>query len=64
MLSTVHILSLCILLGAEIENMVNQAALQAVLDGTECVKLEHLEYARDKAIMGPYGGCGAIGYGS
>ena len=39
-------------LGAQIENMVNQAALQAVLDGTAVVKSDHLEYARDKIIMG------------
>ena len=30
--------------GADIENMVNQAALRAALSGDECVNLEHLWY--------------------
>ena len=33
-------------------NMVNQAALRSVLEGYDVVRLEHLEYARDKVIMG------------
>merc|ERR1719394_1317307 len=39
--------------GAELENMINQAALRAVIDGRDTVTMNHLEYARDKIIMGP-----------
>ncbi|XP_046664258.1 ATP-dependent zinc metalloprotease YME1L-like [Homalodisca vitripennis] len=39
--------------GADIENMVNQAALRAAVIGAQYVTTEHLEYARDKALMGP-----------
>ena len=38
--------------GADIENIVNQAALKAVLDGAKIVTKEHFEYARDKVFMG------------
>lgn len=39
--------------GADIENMVNQAALRAAINDAEYVTMKHLEYARDKLIMGP-----------
>ncbi|KAJ8679405.1 hypothetical protein QAD02_015192 [Eretmocerus hayati] len=39
--------------GADIENMINQAALRAAIEGAEFVTMEHLERARDKVIMGP-----------
>uniref|UniRef100_A0A0B7AW50 AAA+ ATPase domain-containing protein n=1 Tax=Arion vulgaris TaxID=1028688 RepID=A0A0B7AW50_9EUPU len=39
--------------GAELENVVNQAALKAVIDGRETVTMCHLEFARDKVLMGP-----------
>ncbi|CAH0551986.1 unnamed protein product [Brassicogethes aeneus] len=39
--------------GADLENMVNQAALRAAIDGAECVGMKYLESARDKVLMGP-----------
>jgi ATP-dependent metalloprotease len=39
--------------GADIENMVNQAALRAAIDGADSVNMKHLESARDKVLMGP-----------
>ena len=39
--------------GADIENMVNQAALSAASDGKTAVTLDYLEKARDKVLMGP-----------
>ncbi|XP_063237520.1 ATP-dependent zinc metalloprotease YME1L isoform X2 [Bacillus rossius redtenbacheri] len=39
--------------GADLENMVNQAALRAAIDGAPCVSMRHLENARDKVLMGP-----------
>lgn len=39
--------------GAELENMTNQAALRAAIDGDEFVKMHHIEAARDKIMMGP-----------
>lgn len=39
--------------GADIENMINQAALRAAIDGAEVVNMKHLENARDKVLMGP-----------
>ncbi|XP_070504486.1 ATP-dependent zinc metalloprotease YME1L isoform X2 [Chironomus tepperi] len=39
--------------GADIENMVNQAALKAAIEGAEVVTMRHLENARDKVLMGP-----------
>lgn len=39
--------------GADIENMINQAALRAAIEGAEVVTMRHLESARDKVLMGP-----------
>ncbi|XP_037714654.1 ATP-dependent zinc metalloprotease YME1L isoform X2 [Drosophila subpulchrella] len=39
--------------GADLENMINQAALRAAIDGAETVSMKHLETARDKVLMGP-----------
>lgn len=39
--------------GADLENMVNQAALRAAIEGAEYVAMKHLESARDKVLMGP-----------
>lgn len=39
--------------GADLENMINQAALRAAIDGAEVVLMKHLESARDKVLMGP-----------
>ncbi|XP_031778497.1 ATP-dependent zinc metalloprotease YME1L isoform X2 [Nasonia vitripennis] len=41
--------------GADIENMINQAALRAAIEGAEYVTMDHLERAKDKVIMGPEG---------
>jgi len=38
--------------GAEIENLVNQAALKAVIAGFTTVNMDHFEFARDKLTMG------------
>ncbi|XP_063631744.1 ATP-dependent zinc metalloprotease YME1L-like [Cydia splendana] len=39
--------------GADLENMVNQAALKAAIDGAKTVTMKYLEDARDKVLMGP-----------
>ncbi|XP_034946205.1 ATP-dependent zinc metalloprotease YME1L isoform X2 [Chelonus insularis] len=39
--------------GADIEAMVNQAALRAAINGAEYVNMECLDAAREKIIMGP-----------
>ncbi|KAM9308571.1 ATP-dependent zinc metalloprotease YME1L1 [Gastrophryne carolinensis] len=39
--------------GAELENLVNQAALKAAVDGKEMVTMRELEFAKDKILMGP-----------
>ncbi|GLH08460.1 26S proteasome regulatory subunit 8 [Gryllus bimaculatus] len=39
--------------GADLENMVNQAALKAAIEGAEHVSMKHLDNARDKVLMGP-----------
>jgi len=39
--------------GAELSNIVNQAAIKAVRDGHKRIDLTHLEYAFDKITMGP-----------
>ncbi|XP_043262518.1 ATP-dependent zinc metalloprotease YME1L [Colletes gigas] len=41
--------------GADLENMINQAALRAALNGAPYVTMKHLEYARDKVVLGPEG---------
>ena len=33
-------------------NMVNQAAVRAAMEGAKGVAMKHLEYSRDKIIMG------------
>lgn len=38
--------------GAELENLVNQAALKAAVDGKEMVTIKELEFAKDKILMG------------
>ncbi|EJD44097.1 ATP-dependent metallopeptidase Hfl [Auricularia subglabra TFB-10046 SS5] len=38
--------------GADIENLCNQAAVKAAKDGFQHVALKHLEWARDRIIMG------------
>jgi len=38
--------------GADLENMVNQAALKAAMDGDPAVNMVHMEFARDKVLMG------------
>ena len=38
--------------GSAIENVVNQAALRAVIANSNTVKMEHLEWALDRALMG------------
>ncbi|KAK3858124.1 hypothetical protein Pcinc_018365 [Petrolisthes cinctipes] len=39
--------------GADIKNVVNQAALRAAADQVDSVSMKHLEAARDKVLMGP-----------
>jgi ATP-dependent metalloprotease len=39
--------------GADLENMVNQAALRAAIDGQSSVTMQYLENSRDKILMGP-----------
>ncbi|XP_049836336.1 ATP-dependent zinc metalloprotease YME1L-like isoform X2 [Schistocerca gregaria] len=39
--------------GADLESMVNQAAIRAAIDGDDSVSMKHLEDERDKVLMGP-----------
>lgn len=39
--------------GADLENMVNQAALKAAMENCREVTMAHMEYAQDKILMGP-----------
>lgn len=41
------------LTGADIRNLVNEAALWATRNGKDRVEMEDFEYARDKVLMGP-----------
>lgn len=38
--------------GADLENVVNQAALRAAIDAAPAVSMRYLENARDKVLMG------------
>ena len=40
--------------GADLENLVNQAALKAAVDGKDMVTLKELEFAKDKILMGEH----------
>ena len=39
--------------GADLENMINQAALRAAIDGHNSVTMSYIENSRDKVLMGP-----------
>lgn len=39
--------------GADIENMINQAALKAATEGCSKVLMSHLDDAKDRILMGP-----------
>ncbi|XP_019387161.1 PREDICTED: ATP-dependent zinc metalloprotease YME1L1 isoform X1 [Crocodylus porosus] len=41
------------LTGADLENLVNQAALKAAIDGKDMVTMKELEFSKDKILMGP-----------
>lgn len=47
--------------GAELENLVNQAALKAAVDGKEMVTIKELEFAKDKILMGEVSRCVHMG---
>jgi ATP-dependent metalloprotease len=38
--------------GADLENVINQAALRAAVEGADKVYQKHFDFARDKVIMG------------
>ena len=40
------------LCGAEIENLINQAALKAVIDSADSMTQKHIEWAQEKIEMG------------
>ena len=39
--------------GADLHNLVNQAALKAAIEGKDFVSMKHMYFARDKVILGP-----------
>lgn len=39
--------------GADLENLINQAAIRAVIDGLNEVPMDYFENSRDKVLMGP-----------
>jgi len=39
--------------GADLENLVNQAAVRGAIEGAQAVTTKYLEQARDKVLMGP-----------
>ena len=41
-----------IALGADLNNLVNQAAIRAAVENDPYVTMKHLEWAKDKIIMG------------
>lgn len=41
--------------GADLENLVNQAALKAAVDGKDMVTMKEMEFAKDKILMGEQG---------
>lgn len=47
--------------GAELENLVNQAALKAAVDGKEMVTIKELEFSKDKILMGKFSHCVHMG---
>lgn len=47
--------------GAELENLVNQAALKAAVDEKEMVTMKDLEFAKDKILMGEHTQIPSIG---
>ena len=42
--------------------MVNQAALKAAMDGSDECEMKHMDFARDKVLMGMYVVCFYIVY--
>lgn len=38
--------------GAELSNVINQAALKASIDGLKAINMETIEWAKDKILMG------------
>ena len=40
--------------GAELGNLVNQAALKAAIDGKEMVTMKEPEFSKDKILMGRF----------
>jgi len=40
------------MVGADLENLINQAAISAAVNKAAAVAMEHIEYAKDKIVMG------------